>query len=85
VIASLATVTTREFGAEREPDPSKPSRIEAEIDHHPTWVVTFRSVPERVVSGSFAGGPQPNPADHLGTVVVFISPMTGSFIYGLAF
>ena len=33
VIASLATVTTREFGAERESDPSKPSRIEPAIDH----------------------------------------------------
>lgn len=84
-VASLAIVTTRGFGVDLEPDPTKPPEIQPTIDHELTWVITFTSVPGRVISGRPSGTAQGSAAEYLGTVVIFVSAQTGEFIYGMAF
>lgn len=85
ITASLATVTTEQFGVELQPDPSKPSSIQPAIDHALTWVITFQQVPEHDISGRRGATPAFDPNAHLGTVVVFLSPVTGQVLYGLSF
>lgn len=83
--ATLATVTTYDYGKELEPDPTKPSRIDPAIDHQLVWVITLSDIPEFFVSGSIRDTATTVPEEHLVTSVTLVSSVKPEFLYGLSF
>lgn len=82
--ATLAYVTTHQYGNEAQPDPTKASALTPALNHELAWIVTFTSVPEHDVSGRRGGGSNPG-TGHLGTAFVFISATSpAAVLFGLS-
>jgi hypothetical protein len=83
--ATLATVTTHDYGVELEPDPTKPSRIDPTIEDQLVWVITFSDVSERPISGAPVSPITDAEEDTIVTWVVLVDSDDPEFLLGLAF
>lgn len=81
VSATLALVTTGQYGEELEPDPTKPSRIRPALDRRPVWVLTFKDVPVPVIR-KYAEGESTTASSDF---VAFVDVTTGAVSYALGF
>jgi hypothetical protein len=83
--ATLATVTTANYGTQLEADPSKPSRIAPAIDKRLTWVLTYDSAPMPLLGKAAAESPNEGPSTVESQVLVLVDPSNGEFLYSIGY
>ncbi len=83
--ATLATVTTANYGTELEADPTKPSRIDPAIDKRLTWVLTYASAPMPLLGKAALERTDDGPSTIDSQVLVLVDPSSGDFLYSIGY
>lgn len=79
--ASLAQVTTGQYGTELEKDPAKPSRIDPAIQKQLTWVITFSKAQMPILGKEGYEGPTVSE----GPLLALVDPKSGEMLYAIGY